>query len=65
MAAEGAAAPSRGSPWRIVVSTAVTLVVLAVVFLGIFPKVADYSEAWSSIQQVPILIVGSEKATNA
>ena len=57
MAAEGAAAPSRGSPWRIVVSTAVTLVVLAVVFLGIFPKVADYSEAWSSIQQMPTVYV--------
>src|SRR5215216_8007875 len=43
----------RGSPWRIVVSTAVTVVVLLVVFLGIFPKVADYSEVWSSIQQMP------------
>src|SRR5215211_1041277 len=42
----------RGSPWRIVVSTAVTVVVLLVVFVGIFPKVADYSEAWSSIQQM-------------
>jgi uncharacterized protein (TIRG00374 family) len=40
-----------------VVSTAVTLVVLAVVFVGIFPKVADYSEAWSSIQQMPTVYV--------
>jgi uncharacterized protein (TIRG00374 family) len=36
-----------------VVSAAVTVAVLAVVFVGIFPKVADYSEAWSSIQQLP------------
>jgi uncharacterized protein (TIRG00374 family) len=40
-----------------VISTAVTLVVLAVVFVGIFPKVADYSEAWSSIQQMPTVYV--------
>ena len=35
------------------VSTVVTVAVLVVVFFGIFPKVADYSEAWSSIQQMP------------
>jgi uncharacterized protein (TIRG00374 family) len=37
----------------VVVSTAVTVAVLAVVFLGVFPKVADYSQAWASIQQMP------------
>jgi hypothetical protein len=36
-----------------VISTVVTVVVLLVVFVGIFPKVADYSEAWASIQQMP------------
>jgi uncharacterized protein (TIRG00374 family) len=46
-------APPRKRPWRIVISTAVTIAVLAIVFVGIFPKVADYSEAWSSIQQMP------------
>jgi uncharacterized protein (TIRG00374 family) len=50
---QGAAAPPRRSAWRIVVSTAVTVAVLVVVFVGIFPKVADYSQAWSSIQQMP------------
>jgi uncharacterized membrane protein YbhN (UPF0104 family) len=45
--------PSRRSPWRIVISTVVTVVVLLVVFVGIFPKVADYSQAWASIQQMP------------
>jgi uncharacterized membrane protein YbhN (UPF0104 family) len=52
-AGPGPTAPTRRNPWRIVVSTAVTVAVLVVVFLGIFPKVADYSEAWSSIQQMP------------
>ena len=52
-AGQGATPPPRRSPWRIVVSTVVTLAVLAVVFLGVFPKVADYSEAWASIQQLP------------
>jgi uncharacterized membrane protein YbhN (UPF0104 family) len=52
-AGPGPAAPARRSPWRILVSTAVTVAVLLVVFVGIFPKVADYSEAWSAIQQMP------------
>ena len=40
-----------------VVSTVVTVAVLVVVFAGIFPKVADYSQAWSSIQQMPTAYV--------
>jgi hypothetical protein len=36
----------------VVVSTAITVAVLVVVFAGIFPKVADYSQAWSSIQRM-------------
>jgi uncharacterized protein (TIRG00374 family) len=36
-----------------VVSAAITVAVLAVVFVGIFPKVADYSQAWTSIRQMP------------
>jgi len=47
------AAPPRRSAWRMVVSAAITVAVLVVVFVGIFPKVADYSDAWSSIQQMP------------
>jgi uncharacterized protein (TIRG00374 family) len=44
--------------------SAVTLAVLVVVFVGIFPKVADYSEAWSSIQQLPTAyVVGLVVAT--
>jgi uncharacterized protein (TIRG00374 family) len=50
---QGAAAPPRRHPWRMVVSAAITVAVLLVVFVGIFPKVADYSQAWSSIQQMP------------
>jgi uncharacterized membrane protein YbhN (UPF0104 family) len=50
---QGAAAPPRRSAWLIVVSTAVTVAVLVVVFVGIFPKVADYSQVWSSIQEMP------------
>jgi uncharacterized protein (TIRG00374 family) len=56
-AAPGPAPPRRGSPWRIVISTVITVAVLVVVFFGIFPKVADYSEAWSSIQQMPTAYV--------
>jgi uncharacterized protein (TIRG00374 family) len=45
--------PPDARPWRMVVSTVVTVAVLVVVFAGIFPKVADYSQAWSSIQRMP------------
>jgi uncharacterized membrane protein YbhN (UPF0104 family) len=45
--------PPHARPWRMVVSTVVTVAVLVVVFAGIFPKVADYSQAWSSIQRMP------------
>ena len=56
-AGPGPPAPARRSPWRIVISSAVTVAVLVVVFVGIFPKVADYSEAWSSIQRMPTAYV--------
>jgi uncharacterized protein (TIRG00374 family) len=52
-------ASNRTSPWRMVVSAAVTVAVLVVVFFGVFPKVADYSEAWSSIQQLPAAYVAA------
>jgi uncharacterized protein (TIRG00374 family) len=54
---QGAAPPPRRHPWRMVVSAAITVAVLLIVFVGIFPKVADYSEAWSSIQQMPTAYV--------
>jgi uncharacterized protein (TIRG00374 family) len=58
------APPARRNTWRIVVSTVITVAVLVVVFLGIFPKVADYSEAWASIQQMPFAyLVGLVVAT--
>jgi uncharacterized protein (TIRG00374 family) len=53
----GDAPPHRTSRWRIVISAAITVAVLLIVFVGIFPKVADYSEAWSSIQQMPTAYV--------
>ena len=43
----------RQGPWRGVISAAVTVAVLAVVFAGVFPRFADYSKAWSSIRQMP------------
>jgi uncharacterized protein (TIRG00374 family) len=57
MSGADAATPPRRSPWRIVISSALTVAVLAIVFVGIFPKVADYSEAWTSIQQMPTAYV--------
>jgi uncharacterized membrane protein YbhN (UPF0104 family) len=54
---QAAATSPRRSVWRIVISTSVTVAVLVVVFVGIFPKVADYSEAWSAIQQMPTTYV--------
>jgi uncharacterized protein (TIRG00374 family) len=47
-----------------VLLTAVTVAVLVVVFVGIFPRVADYSQVWSAIQQMPTAyVVGLVVAT--
>jgi uncharacterized protein (TIRG00374 family) len=56
-ASDEAAPAARASPWRMVISAAVTVVVLVVVFFGVFPKVANYSEAWASIQEMPTAYV--------
>jgi uncharacterized protein (TIRG00374 family) len=40
-------------PWRTLLGSAVTVAVLLAVFVGVFPRFADYSQAWSSIQQMP------------
>jgi len=37
--------------------SAVTVAVLLVVFVGVFPNVADYSQVWSLIQQLPTAYV--------
>ncbi|MCC7075923.1 MAG: UPF0104 family protein [Acidimicrobiia bacterium] len=45
-------APARPSRGRQVVAALVTLAVLVIVFLGIFPKFASYKDAWASIQEM-------------
>jgi uncharacterized protein (TIRG00374 family) len=56
-AGQDRAPPARSSPWRMVISTVITVAVLVIVFLGIFPKLADYAQAWASIQQMPAAYV--------
>jgi len=38
--------------WRTAAATAVTVGVLVVVFAGVFPRFAHYSQAWSSIERI-------------
>jgi uncharacterized protein (TIRG00374 family) len=45
--------------WKRAVAAIVTLVVLVVVFVGIFPRFADYSKAWASIQTMSAAAVGA------
>lgn len=45
--------------WRTVAVAAVTVAVLVVVFLGVFPRFANYSQALSSIQRMPIAYLGA------
>jgi uncharacterized protein (TIRG00374 family) len=49
----------RKPPWRTVAGTAITVAVLAIVFVGVFPKFARYSEALSAIQRMPAAYVAS------
>jgi uncharacterized protein (TIRG00374 family) len=56
-------APGRGAParrrrrWRRLTLPAVTVAVLVAMFVGVFPRVADYSHAWSSIWRMPAAYV--------
>lgn len=50
--ASAAPVPEKPKRWKQVVAGLVTLVVLVVVFFGIFPKFASYKDAWSSIQEM-------------
>ena len=47
------------------VLSAATLAVLLVVFVGIFPQVAGYAQAWSSIQRMPTAYVVALVVTTA
>lgn len=44
--------PPKPTRWKQIVAGLVTLAVLIVVFVGIFPKFADYGDAWTSIQDM-------------
>ncbi|MCE7882363.1 MAG: UPF0104 family protein [Actinobacteria bacterium ATB1] len=59
--------PQTPSRARQVVATLVTLAILVVVFLGIFPKFASYSDAWDAIQKmsvVSLLLLGIATIVN-
>lgn len=49
---EPAEVPAKPARWKQAVAALVTLAVLVIVFFGIFPKFANYGEAWSSIQKM-------------
>lgn len=48
-----------------VIAGLLTLAVLVVVFVGVFPKIANYSEAWASIQEMSIGAVAALVAVTA
>jgi uncharacterized membrane protein YbhN (UPF0104 family) len=51
----GGSRPNR--PWRTVAASVVTVGVLVAVFAGVFPRFAEYSQAWSAIQRIPAAFV--------
>lgn len=60
-AAGGADPPGLGTIDRRkqVVAGLITVAVLVIVFVGVFPKFANYSDAWSSIQQMSVAAVAA------
>jgi len=46
-------APAKVSKRKAIVGAIVTIAVLAIVFLGIFPQFASYKDAWTAIQDMP------------
>ncbi|UDY34380.1 lysylphosphatidylglycerol synthase transmembrane domain-containing protein [Dermatobacter hominis] len=58
-ATTGAPAPDvppakRPAIWKQLIAAAITIAVLVIVFFGIFPKFANYSEAWDAIQEMSV-----------
>lgn len=54
--------PHRTSRARGILATLITLVVLAVVFVGILPKLGNYSDAWDAIKDMSVgqlVVLGS------
>jgi uncharacterized protein (TIRG00374 family) len=47
----------RRHPGRVLIVSAVTGAVLVAVFVGVFPRFANYSQAWSSVQRMPAAFV--------
>jgi len=45
--------PAKVSKRKAIVGAIVTVAVLAIVFLGIFPQFASYKDAWTAIQEMP------------
>src|SRR5690242_6114167 len=45
--------PAKVSKGKAIVGAIVTIAVLAIVFLGIFPQFASYKDAWTAIQDMP------------
>lgn len=45
--------PAKVSKRKAIVGAIVTIAVLAIVFLGIFPQFASYKDAWTAIQEMP------------
>ena len=45
--------PAKVSKGKAIVGAIVTIAVLAIVFLGIFPQFASYKDAWTAIQEMP------------
>ncbi len=44
----------RPAVWKQLIAAAITIAVLVIVFLGIFPKFANYSDAWDAIQEMSV-----------
>lgn len=42
-----------------IISGVLTLAVIIVVFLGVFPRVADYGDAWEAVQQISITAIAA------
>jgi uncharacterized protein (TIRG00374 family) len=45
--------PAKVSKRKAIIGAIVTLAVLVIVFLGIFPQFASYQDAWTAIQEMP------------
>lgn len=51
-------AERRRPPWKRIVQGLVSLVIVAAIFIGVMPRIADYGDVWATITDMTVIEIG-------